>query len=212
MFAFRVYDNIGTRNGFVGCVKYLRIIRHQVTKKLGRPDSLVVSIENVRECESSPCLSAPCRNGATCRPAGGAPPHYTCTCPVGFQGANCDERLDPCESNPCGYDEGLLCDVGPEGGHVCRCLFGGDPDSNGNTCNNGNFGFDCFVNFLDIEFLILELFFRCKYRTGDMVPSVQWHELRRAAAPRRVGEGVPNRNLVFNEPILWNAPLHRPVQ
>nr|XP_026493693.1 agrin-like isoform X3 [Vanessa tameamea] len=132
----RVYDNIGTRNGFIGCVKYLRIIRHQVTKKLGRPDSLVVSIDNVRECQSNPCMSMPCRNGATCRAVEGSTTEYTCNCPVGFQGANCDERLDPCESNPCGYDEGLLCDIGPDGGHVCRCLFGGDPDSNGNTCNN----------------------------------------------------------------------------
>ncbi|XP_047536518.1 agrin-like isoform X1 [Vanessa atalanta] len=132
----RVYDNIGTRTGFIGCVKYLRIIRHQVTKKLGRPDSLVVSIDNVRECQSNPCMSMPCRNGATCRAVEGSATEYTCNCPVGFQGANCDERLDPCESNPCGYDEGLLCDIGPDGGHVCRCLFGGDPDSNGNTCNN----------------------------------------------------------------------------
>ncbi|XP_041975156.1 agrin-like isoform X2 [Aricia agestis] len=131
----RVYENIGTRAGFVGCIKYLRIIRHQVTKKLGRPDSLVVSIENVKECQSNPCLSMPCKNGATCRSIADSM-EYTCSCPIGFQGGNCEERLDPCESNPCGYDEGLLCDIGPDGGHVCRCLFGGEIDSNGNTCNN----------------------------------------------------------------------------
>ncbi|CAH2050484.1 unnamed protein product, partial [Iphiclides podalirius] len=132
----RVFDNIGTRAGFVGCVKYLRIIRHQVTKKLGRPDSLVVAIENVRDCQSNPCMSMPCKNEATCKPLDGSATEYTCVCPVGFQGANCDERLDPCESNPCGYDEGVLCDIGPEGGHVCRCLFGGEIGSNGNTCSN----------------------------------------------------------------------------
>ncbi|XP_072942741.1 agrin-like isoform X4 [Epargyreus clarus] len=132
----RVFDNIGTRSSFIGCVKYLRIIRHQVTKKLGRPDSLVVSIENVRECQSSPCMSMPCRNGATCNSIEGSASEYTCSCPIGFQGANCDERLDPCESNPCGYDEGLLCDIDSDGGHVCRCLFGGEIGSNGNTCNN----------------------------------------------------------------------------
>ncbi|KAL0901465.1 hypothetical protein ABMA27_006716 [Loxostege sticticalis] len=132
----RVFDNIGTRSGFIGCVKYLRIIRHQVTKKLGRPDSLVVGIENVRECESSPCVSMPCKNGATCMAIDGSATEYTCICPIGFQGGNCDERLDPCESNPCGYDEGLLCDIGSDGGHVCRCLFGGEIGSNGNTCNN----------------------------------------------------------------------------
>ncbi|CAK1540067.1 unnamed protein product [Leptosia nina] len=131
----RVFDNIGTRSAFIGCVKYLRIIRHQVTKKLGRPDSLVVSIENVRECQSNPCMSLPCKNGATCRAVDGSLTEYTCSCPLGFHGPNCDERLDPCESNPCGHDEGLLCDIGPDGGHVCRCLFG-EIGSNGNTCNN----------------------------------------------------------------------------
>ena len=136
LFLFRVFDNIGTRSGFIGCVKYLRIIRHQVTKKLGRPDSLLVSIENVRECQSNPCMSMPCKNGATCKSESDT--EYICRCPIGFQGANCEERLDPCESNPCGYDEGLLCDIGADGGHVCRCLFG-DTDSNGNTCNNGNY-------------------------------------------------------------------------
>ncbi|XP_022821461.1 agrin-like isoform X2 [Spodoptera litura] len=132
----RVFDNIGTRHSFIGCVKYLRIIRHQVTKKLGRPDSLVVAIENVQECQSNPCMSMPCKNGATCKSIDGSATEYTCSCPIGFQGANCDERLDPCESNPCGYDEGLLCDIGTDGGHVCRCLFGGEIGSNGNTCNN----------------------------------------------------------------------------
>ncbi|CAH4031199.1 unnamed protein product [Pieris brassicae] len=131
----RVYDNIGTRSGFIGCVKYLRIIRHQVTKKLGRPDSLVVALENVHECQSNPCMSMPCKNGATCRAIEGSLTDYACSCSIGFQGSNCEERLDPCESNPCGYDESLLCDVGPDGGHVCRCLFG-EIGSSGNTCNN----------------------------------------------------------------------------
>lgn len=82
-------------------------------------------------------MSIPCKNGGTCKSIEGSANEYTCSCPIEFQGGNCDERLDPCESNPCGYDEGLLCDIGSEGGHVCRCLFGGEIGSNGNTCNNG---------------------------------------------------------------------------
>lgn len=108
-----------------------------MTKKLGRPDPLVVSMENVRECQSNPCLSVPCKNGATCKAVDESASEYSCICPIGFQGANCEDRLDPCDSNPCGYNEGLLCDIGPEGGHVCRCMFGGEIGSNGNTCSNG---------------------------------------------------------------------------
>ncbi|GBP15490.1 Agrin [Eumeta japonica] len=132
----RVFDNIGTRSSFVGCIKYLRIIRHLVTKKLGRPDPSVVGMENVRECQTGPCMSLPCKNGGTCSAVEGSASEYTCACAVGYQGFDCDERLDPCESNPCGYDEGLLCDAGPGGGHVCRCLFGGEIASDGRTCEN----------------------------------------------------------------------------
>lgn len=133
---YRVFENIGTRRSFIGCIKHLRIIRHQVTKKLGRPDPLLVSMENIRECQSNPCMSLPCNNGATCKSVEGSATEYTCICPIGFQGGSCDERLDPCESNPCGYDESLLCDIGPDGGHVCHCLFGGEITTDRDMCNN----------------------------------------------------------------------------
>lgn len=41
----------------------------------------------------------PCLNGGTCKST--APDRYTCTCPEGFGGANCDVVLNPCATEPC---------------------------------------------------------------------------------------------------------------
>lgn len=38
-------------------------------------------------------------NGGTCKST--APDRYTCTCPEGFGGANCDVVLNPCATEPC---------------------------------------------------------------------------------------------------------------
>lgn len=41
----------------------------------------------------------PCMNGGTCKST--APDRYTCTCPEGFGGNNCDVVLNPCATDPC---------------------------------------------------------------------------------------------------------------
>ncbi|XP_050528954.1 protein jagged-1-like isoform X2 [Daktulosphaira vitifoliae] len=41
----------------------------------------------------------PCLNGGTCKST--APDRYTCTCPEGFSGSNCDVVLNPCATEPC---------------------------------------------------------------------------------------------------------------
>ena len=41
----------------------------------------------------------PCHNGATCFNTGA---DYTCSCPIGFSGRNCETRVvDKCSQNPC---------------------------------------------------------------------------------------------------------------
>lgn len=42
---------------------------------------------------------APCQNGATCTNMG--PDAYSCTCPPGYTGTNCDINIDECGSTPC---------------------------------------------------------------------------------------------------------------
>ena len=47
-----------------------------------------------------PCeRQTPCQNGGTCRNDGRG--GYTCSCPPGWQGTNCQERMYHCLSNPC---------------------------------------------------------------------------------------------------------------
>uniref|UniRef100_A0A3B5MCN4 EGF-like domain-containing protein n=1 Tax=Xiphophorus couchianus TaxID=32473 RepID=A0A3B5MCN4_9TELE len=41
----------------------------------------------------------PCFNGGTCLEAVGG--GYSCRCPDGFTGSNCEKRLDQCSSGPC---------------------------------------------------------------------------------------------------------------
>lgn len=54
----------------------------------------------------------PCVNGATCG--------YICKCPVGWQGANCDEDIDDCANSPCNQGK---C-VNREGSYSCECPGG----------------------------------------------------------------------------------------
>lgn len=39
--------------------------------------------------ETTSCDSLPCENGGTCVPEGDG--SYSCTCPLGYKGAQCDE-------------------------------------------------------------------------------------------------------------------------
>ncbi|XP_053453798.1 delta and Notch-like epidermal growth factor-related receptor isoform X2 [Nycticebus coucang] len=83
-----------------------------------------------------PCASQPCRNGGVCTPrAAPGPQHpvhagepgYSCTCPAGVSGANCQLVADPCASNPCHHGN---CSSSPRGdSHLCICDAGYDgPD------------------------------------------------------------------------------------
>ncbi|XP_042289870.1 protein eyes shut homolog isoform X1 [Thunnus maccoyii] len=74
---------------------------------------------------SDACLIKPnrCLNGATCITTGqpSSPPQYTCICPHGFTGTNCETEVNECESNPCRHN-GTCSDL--VGHYECQCPTG----------------------------------------------------------------------------------------
>ncbi|XP_050484807.1 agrin-like isoform X6 [Bombus huntii] len=63
----KVYDNIGTNHGFLGCIRKLKINRNFVDLHVGR-DKEILETYRVKECGENACANLPCQNGATCQP------------------------------------------------------------------------------------------------------------------------------------------------
>lgn len=63
----RVFDNIGTSHGFLGCIRKIRINRVPVDLHLGY-DKDIIETYRVKECRENGCANLPCQNGATCQP------------------------------------------------------------------------------------------------------------------------------------------------
>ncbi|XP_031777264.1 uncharacterized protein LOC100678116 isoform X3 [Nasonia vitripennis] len=63
----KVFDNIGTSHGFLGCIRKLRINRVPIDLHLGY-DKDIIETYRVKECRENGCANLPCQNGATCQP------------------------------------------------------------------------------------------------------------------------------------------------
>ncbi|XP_063988632.1 agrin-like isoform X5 [Diachasmimorpha longicaudata] len=63
----RVFDNIGTNQGLLGCIRKLKINRLSVDLHINH-DKEVLETYRVKECTDNACASLPCQNGATCQP------------------------------------------------------------------------------------------------------------------------------------------------
>ncbi|XP_034039882.1 neurocan core protein-like isoform X2 [Thalassophryne amazonica] len=72
--------------------------------------------------EAEPCVTNPCLHGGKCLPQGTG---YSCYCPQGFAGENCEIDIDDCQSEPC--ENGGTC-IDKIDSFLCLCLpsYGGD--------------------------------------------------------------------------------------
>uniref|UniRef100_A0A673AKS8 Neurocan b n=1 Tax=Sphaeramia orbicularis TaxID=375764 RepID=A0A673AKS8_9TELE len=74
--------------------------------------------------EVEACVTNPCLHGGKCLPQGTG---YSCYCPQGYTGENCEIDVDDCQSEPC--ENGGTC-VDKIDSFLCLCL----PSYGGDTC------------------------------------------------------------------------------
>uniref|UniRef100_A0A3P8SXY5 Neurocan b n=1 Tax=Amphiprion percula TaxID=161767 RepID=A0A3P8SXY5_AMPPE len=72
----------------------------------------------------TPCVTNPCLHGGKCLPQGTG---YSCYCPQGYTGENCEIDVDDCQSEPC--ENGGTC-IDKIDSFLCLCL----PSYGGDTC------------------------------------------------------------------------------
>ncbi|KAK7792852.1 hypothetical protein R5R35_009634 [Gryllus longicercus] len=123
----KVFENIGTTTGLMGCIRKLKVGRRLVELHEGL-DSLVEEASGVHECGENPCSSMPCHHGGTCHAIDSE--HYRCACTEHFTGNYCESRVNPCLSNPCTF--GSTCEALPQGGFMCKC----PPGRKGKSCQD----------------------------------------------------------------------------
>ncbi|XP_031335468.1 agrin-like isoform X3 [Photinus pyralis] len=122
----RVYENIGTDQGFQGCIRKLKIGR-RIVELQDSKDELVLNVQGVLECGQNPCSSLPCLNGGICSALDSI--QYRCDCKPPYIGNFCENMVDACLSNPC--KGGSTCSVLQSGGYDCKCPTG----LKGNNCD-----------------------------------------------------------------------------
>lgn len=79
----KVFENIGTSKGLMGCIRRLKLGRHVSELHIGR-DPLIQKVEAVTECGDNPCSNLPCNNSGTCFAVDSE--RYRCTCASEFTG------------------------------------------------------------------------------------------------------------------------------
>nr|CAD7261621.1 unnamed protein product [Timema shepardi] len=123
----KVFENLGTTMGLMGCIRKLKIGRRTVELHEGH-DIMVEKVVGVRECGENPCSSVPCFNRGTCHAIDSE--KYHCACTTEFSGDYCENRLNPCVSNPCTLES--TCEALPQGGFMCKC----PPGRKGKSCQD----------------------------------------------------------------------------
>uniref|UniRef100_A0ABL0EJV2 Basement membrane-specific heparan sulfate proteoglycan core protein n=1 Tax=Rhodnius prolixus TaxID=13249 RepID=A0ABL0EJV2_RHOPR len=109
----KIQRSTGFDTGFVGCVSRLSI--SGIEREL--PESPTVEWTNIALCDT--CAESRCRNGAICQET----PNmrgYTCICPKGISGNDCERTGQACTEGICG--NGRCEDLGDS--VKCHCNFG----------------------------------------------------------------------------------------
>ncbi|XP_044074903.1 neurocan core protein-like [Siniperca chuatsi] len=88
----------------------------------GRVNISTITLSPTVEVE--PCVTNPCLHGGKCLPQGTG---YSCYCPQGYAGENCEIDVDDCQSEPC--ENGGTC-IDKIDSFLCLCL----PSYGGDTC------------------------------------------------------------------------------
>ncbi|XP_044765426.1 agrin-like isoform X2 [Coccinella septempunctata] len=120
----QVFKNIGTDEGFQGCIRRFMIGRHNVYLHANRDDR-IVKTKNLYDCDEKPCNANPCLNGTCVDLENNL---FSCKCNDGFTGRVCNKFLNTCFSNPC--FEGATCSEIGQDDYICKC----PPERAGHRC------------------------------------------------------------------------------
>ncbi|CAF1452975.1 unnamed protein product, partial [Adineta ricciae] len=114
------------------------------------PSTCVNTISNSFSCDklkSSCHMKEPCRNNGTCTDNSASVLGYTCTCPIYFNGSQCENDHQPCKRNTC-LNHGTVQDFKRHGKLISRSLGSCAISSNQTfrcTCQRGWQGDHCEI-------------------------------------------------------------------
>jgi len=112
----KVFENIGTTKGFIGCVKSLKINRKPIDLTFGEGVKLIA----ISDCKDMPCTNHSCLNNGACVPAEPGLNNFTCVCKNGYIGKHCHIKHEGCSKfNPC-IKETVCVDL-KAGDFSCAC-------------------------------------------------------------------------------------------
>ncbi|XP_078674741.1 MAM and LDL-receptor class A domain-containing protein 1-like [Branchiostoma floridae x Branchiostoma belcheri] len=98
-----------------------------------------IALDNITmatgHCTTGACRSRPCKNYGTCVEDTSTATGYICLCMNGWEGGNCTQDVDECQSSPCG--PGTCHDR--LNGYLCLCPWG----YNGNNCEKSDLPVNC---------------------------------------------------------------------
>ncbi|XP_059491072.1 basement membrane-specific heparan sulfate proteoglycan core protein isoform X8 [Neocloeon triangulifer] len=108
-------SQVGVKRGFEGCISQINV----TGVSLDIINS-AVGASNVAQCLiESPCDSSPCLQGASCE---NFENDYTCYCPEGFRGKNCESEDNMCSTQAFCQNDGVC--VGTSTSYKCNCPKG----------------------------------------------------------------------------------------